>query len=111
MIRRTRRLRRTNALRDSLAQTRLHAEALIQPHFIVEGSALETQIDAMPGISRTSVDRLVERVRQDLELGLTNVLLFFPPMPYKKDAEASRPAIPPRCLSSKPSRVTEPVMM
>ncbi len=87
MIRRTRRLRRTNTLRESLAQTRLHAQALIQPHFIVEGSALETQIDAMPGISRTSVDRLVERVRQDLDLGLTSVLLFG--LPQHKDALGS----------------------
>ncbi len=87
MIRRTRRLRRSTALRDSLAETRLHAEALIQPHFIVEGHGLEAQIDAMPGISRTSVDRLVERVRKDLDLGLSNVLLFG--LPQHKDGQGS----------------------
>ena len=76
MIRRTRRLRRTNVLRDSLAETRLSPATLIQPHFIIEGTAVETHIDAMPGVSRTSIDRTVERVGADLELGLASVLLF-----------------------------------
>jgi porphobilinogen synthase len=87
MIRRTRRLRRTAVLRDSLAETRLSPSAFVQPHFVVEGSAQESPIDAMPGVSRTSVDRLVERVRRDLDLGLATVLLFG--LPKRKDERGS----------------------
>ena len=87
MIRRTRRLRRTEVLRDSLAETRLSPKALIQPHFVIEGTRQEVAIDAMPGVSRTSVDRLVERVRADLDLGLSSVLLFG--LPKHKDAVGS----------------------
>ena len=76
MIRRTRRLRRTAVLRESLAQTRLAPAALIQPHFIIEGGRIETPIVAMPGISRMGIEALVERVGRDLDLGLTSVLLF-----------------------------------
>ncbi|HUR28168.1 MAG TPA: porphobilinogen synthase, partial [Planctomycetota bacterium] len=76
MIERTRRLRRTNVLRDALAETRLAREMLIQPHFVIEGADQETRIDAMPGVSRTSIDRLVATVGADLELGLSSVLLF-----------------------------------
>ncbi|HTF87957.1 MAG TPA: porphobilinogen synthase [Planctomycetota bacterium] len=91
MIRRTRRLRRTSVLRDSLAETSLSRNALIQPHFILEGKGTETQIDAMPGISRTSIDRLVERAGEDLELGLSSVLLFG--LTDQKDARGSAATI------------------
>ena len=87
MIHRTRRLRRTNVLRDSLAETRLSPSALVQPHFIIEGKSIETHIDAMPGISRTSIDLLVERVGADLDLGIASVLLFG--LTEQKDARAT----------------------
>jgi porphobilinogen synthase len=76
MIRRTRRLRRTGALRETLAETRLHPAAFVQPHFILESPRAESAIEAMPGISRTGIEPLVARVGADLALGLTNVLLF-----------------------------------
>ena len=87
MIRRTRRLRRTEALRETLAETRLSPRTLIQPHFVIEGAGQTVAIEAMPGVSRMTVDRLVERVRADFDLGITNVLLFG--LPQKKDAVGS----------------------
>ncbi len=73
---RLRRLRRTPALRESLAETRLRPEQLVQGHFVVEGTGVDAPLDAMPGVSRQSVDRLVETVRADLDLGVRAVLLF-----------------------------------
>jgi porphobilinogen synthase len=49
---------------------------LVQPHFVVPGSAISEPIDAMPGIDHQSVDRLLETVAADLDLGIRSVLLF-----------------------------------
>lgn len=72
---RPRRLRRTAAMREMVAETRLHPARLIQPHF-VHASDDEAPIESMPGIARQSIARLVDAVGADLELGLRNVLLF-----------------------------------
>jgi porphobilinogen synthase len=76
MIERLRRLRRTPALREMLAETRLPPQRLIQPHFVTDGAGPDVPIDAMPGIARTGVRRLVEQVGADKELGIGTVLLF-----------------------------------
>ena len=83
---RPRRMRRTPALREAVAETRVDATQLIQPHFVIEGGGT-TAIDAMPGISRMGIDPLVERVGADLELGLSSVLLFG--LTDEKDARGS----------------------
>ena len=73
---RPRRLRRTAALREAVAETRLDPSQLVQPHFIVEDPGARVPIEAMPGIERTGIDPLVDRVGADLELGITTALLF-----------------------------------
>ncbi len=75
MTDRPRRLRRTAALREALAETRLHPAQLIQPHFVVEGDG-RSPVDSMPGVERMGLAPLVERVGNDLQLGLASVLLF-----------------------------------
>ena len=86
MTPRLRRLRRTAALRETVAETRLHPAQLIQPHFVIEGDG-EQPVDSMPGISRMGIKPLVDRVAKDFELGITNVLLFG--VTDHKDAKAS----------------------
>jgi len=76
MIHRPRRLRRSALLREAVAQTRLHRSRLIMPHFVREGGGADTPVEAMPGVARHSVARLVEQVGADRELGLASVLLF-----------------------------------
>jgi porphobilinogen synthase len=73
---RPRRLRASANLREAVAQTRLDRSRLIQPHFVIEGERASSAIDAMPGIVRTGLAGLVERVGTDLELGITSALLF-----------------------------------
>jgi porphobilinogen synthase len=87
MLQRPRRLRTTAALREAVAETRLHASQLIQPHFVVEGSGVTDEVPSMPGVARMSTDRLVAQVGADLALGVSNVLLFG--VTEHKDAEAS----------------------
>jgi len=73
------RLRRTRASEWS---RRLHAETvltpadLIWPLFVCEGSGEEQAIASLPGVSRWSVDRLVERAREARDLGIACIALF-----------------------------------
>jgi len=73
---RPRRLRRTAAMRDLCAETRLHPSSLIQPHFVVPDDKADHPIDALPGISHMGVEPLLKRVETDLEYGVRSVLLF-----------------------------------
>ena len=73
---RPRRLRTTAVLREAIAETHVRATQLIQPHFVIESENAVQPIDAMPGIERHGIAKLVERVGLDLELGITSVLLF-----------------------------------
>ena len=84
---RPRRLRRTALLREAVAETRVHPDQLIQPHFVVTGGHTQSPIDAMPGIDRTGIEPLVERVGADLDFGLRSMLLFG--VNDAKDARAS----------------------
>jgi porphobilinogen synthase len=87
MIVRPRRLRRTALLRESVAETRVHRSRLVVPHFVREGGGADQPVDAMPGVARLSIPRLVEQAAADRELGLGAVLLFG--VTERKDARAS----------------------
>ena len=76
LIHRPRRLRTSAAMRDLVAESRLDSRMLVQPHFVVPGTGISEPIGAMPGIDHQSVDRLVETVGRDLELGIRACLLF-----------------------------------
>ncbi len=76
LITRPRRLRTTAAIRDLVAESRLDAKMLVQPHFVVPGEGVSQPIDAMPGIAHESVDRLIETVAGDFDLGIRAVLIF-----------------------------------
>ena len=73
---RPRRLRRTPALRQLAAETSVQAHHLMMPHFVLPGVGERATIDAMPGITRMSIDVLQKRVEQDLALGINQILLF-----------------------------------
>jgi porphobilinogen synthase len=73
---RPRRLRRTRAIRELCAETTLHTSGLIQPYFVCDGSGVRDEIKGLPGIYRESVDSLVKSIGEDLELGISNVMLF-----------------------------------
>ncbi len=82
---RPRRMRATPVLREMVAETNVEARHLITPHFVVGGSGVEHEIGSMPGVNHVSVDRLVEEVGRDLELGLKSHLLFGVPENDEKD--------------------------
>jgi porphobilinogen synthase len=100
---RMRRLRRTELLREAVAETRVHAAQLVQPHFVIEDPRGEEPIAAMPGVSRFGVDKLVARVGKDLELGLASVLLFG--LYSKKDPRGSSATEPDNLVSRAVARL------
>lgn len=83
-LHRPRRLRRTDALRALVRQTRLTPECLVSPLFVCPGEGVATPIEAMPGCSRMSVDRIVDECRLLDSLGVKNCILFG--IPASKDA-------------------------
>jgi len=76
LINRPRRLRMSPVLRDLVAEARIDAGMFVQPHFVVPGDGISEPIGAMPGIDHQSIDRLVDTVGRDLDLGIRSVLLF-----------------------------------
>jgi porphobilinogen synthase len=73
---RLRRLRRTRAMRELVAETSVSAANVIMPHFVVPEEHANVPIDAMPGIAQVGVQTLLAAVEQDLKLGIRAVLLF-----------------------------------
>jgi porphobilinogen synthase len=84
---RPRRLRRSEALRSMVRETRVVAEQLVQPLFVVPGTGIEKPIESMPGIAQLSVDRVAEECRRLADVGVPAVLLFG--VPEHKDARGS----------------------
>ena len=89
---RPRRLRRTEALRGFVRETRLSTSGLVYPMFACPGTKVRTEVSSMPGIFQQSVDQVVEECRDVAGLGIPAVILFG--LPNKKDevgSEASDP--------------------
>ena len=84
---RLRRLRRTEALRRFVAETRLTVQNLVYPLFVVPGEGVRKEISSMPGVFNLSVDELVKECREVKELGLPAVILFG--IPEAKDEAGS----------------------
>ncbi len=73
------RLRRNRAnswTRRLVAENRLSVDDLIWPIFVMEGSGQTTDIAAMPGVQRVSVDRLAAHVQTAVRLGIPAIALF-----------------------------------
>ncbi len=73
------RLRRTRSTTWSRAlhrETQLTSADLIWPLFVTDGEGVEEPIASLPGVSRWSVDGVVARAREAVELGIPVVALF-----------------------------------
>ena len=84
---RSRRLRRTEALRRQVAETRLHPASFVLPRFVVPGRGVAKPIGSMPGQSQLSVDELLPVVKEAASTGVGGVMLFG--IPETKDESGS----------------------
>jgi porphobilinogen synthase len=76
LIQRPRRLRSTQAIRDLVADVSLQAKHFIMPYFVVSGREQVQPIQALPGVSRFSVDKLMPELERNLNLGIKAMMLF-----------------------------------
>ena len=80
---RPRRLRRTEALRGLVRETRLTVASMIYPMFVCPGSKVRQEVSSMPGVFQQSSDQIAEECREVAALGIPGVMLFG--LPESKD--------------------------
>ncbi len=81
---RTRRLRKNQVVRNLIRETSISLDDFIYPLFIVEGENKKEEISSMKGVYRFSIDKLLEEVRELLDLGINSIILFG--IPDEKDS-------------------------
>lgn len=91
---RPRRLRRTEALRQLVAENRLTSNDLIYPVFLLPGCGQRQSVSSMPGVERLSLDLLFAKAEQCLELNVP-VMALFPVIESDKKTEDGREATNP----------------
>ena len=72
-----------SVLRSMVRETRISADTLIYPMFVIEGTNIKEEIATMPGQYRWSIDRMDEILQELTDAGVKSVLLFG--IPKKKD--------------------------
>ena len=73
---RLRRTRSSEAVRGLVRQNTLSVEDFIWPVFVRAGEGIEEPVPSMPGVSRRSVDQIVEAAREAADLGIRAICLF-----------------------------------
>jgi porphobilinogen synthase len=91
-VHRPRRLRRTEALRGLVRETRLATNGLVYPMFACPGNKVRTEVSSMPGVFQQSPDQIVEECREVAGVGVPAVILFG--LPEKKDETGTEAASP-----------------
>ncbi len=83
LTRRLRRLRRSEAMRALVRETRLTPEMFMLPLFICSGEGVRREVSSMPGVFNLSVDEAAREVEAAQAEGIRSVILFG--LPDEKD--------------------------
>src|SRR6202158_3370973 len=86
-IDRPRRLRRNEAMRSFVRETRLSPEGFVYPLFVCPGEGVRKAIGSMPGVFNLSIDEAVKECAEVKALGIPSVILFG--LPETKDEAAT----------------------
>ncbi len=84
---RARRLRKSEAVRRLVRETRFSLDQLVMPYFVCEGRSVKEPIESMPGQFRFSIDALLSELEELTGLGVSAILLFG--IPSIKDEKAA----------------------
>ncbi|KGK91750.1 delta-aminolevulinic acid dehydratase [Desulfosporosinus sp. HMP52] len=87
LIRRPRRLRVNETIRNMVRENHLRVENLIYPMFVMPGAKKRVEISSMPGVYNYSLDEFILALKEVVELGIPSVLLFG--IPESKDTVGS----------------------
>jgi len=85
---RMRRMRGDDFSRRLMRETRLSADDLIHPLFVIEGRDRREPVPSMPGVERLTIDLLVAQARESHALGIPAVAIFPVTPPAAKSADA-----------------------
>lgn len=83
---RMRRMRRDDFSRRLMQENELTVKDLIYPVFVIEGENTSQDIPSMPGVSRLTMDLLIEEAKLVRDLGIPMMALF-PVVPIEKKSE------------------------
>ena len=86
-VTRMRRLRRSEALRGMVRETRLAPTDFVYPLFVCPGEGVRKEVGSMPGVFNLSVDQAIKEAAEAKSLGVPAVILFG--LPEKKDEVAT----------------------
>lgn len=90
MLRRPRRNRKSQAIRNMVEETRLSVKDFIFPMFLIEGINQKVEVASMPGIYRYSLDQMLKEIEICMDLGIM-AFDIFPAYPEnKKDRFATQ---------------------
>jgi porphobilinogen synthase len=84
---RPRRLRRNEAMRSFVRETRLTPEGFVYPLFVCPGKGVRKEVRSMPGVFNLSIDEAVKECAEVKALGIPSVILFG--LPETKDEIAT----------------------
>ena len=76
LTRRMRRLRRSEALRAMVRETRLSPDVFMLPLFVCDGEGVRREVPSMPGVFNLSVDEAVRDAEAAKTDGVRSLLLF-----------------------------------
>ncbi|MEK2689044.1 porphobilinogen synthase [Bdellovibrio sp. GT3] len=97
LTQRPRRNRRTEAVRQMVAETDLRPSQLVLPLFLVDGTQQKQEIASMPGIFRMSPDLILDEVAKAVSLGVKSFDLF-PALPESKKDQIGTESLNPNGL-------------
>tara|TARA_S200000501_G_scaffold10380_1_gene9380 strand:- start:3681 stop:4655 length:975 start_codon:yes stop_codon:yes gene_type:complete len=100
MIKRGRKLRKSQNIRDLVQENTLTVNDLIQPLFIIEGKNKSEKIPSMPGIERKSLDLQLNYINLLINKGIKSIILF-PSIDEKKKNSKATEALNPNGLIPK----------
>ena len=86
---RLRRNRMKEFSRRLVAENNLSTDDLILPLFVCEGNNVEDPIKSMPGVSRYSIDKLLNKVEEAVRFSIPAIAIFPQIEPSLKNAEGS----------------------
>lgn len=86
-MKRFRRLRSSEAIRNLVRETKVSKSELIYPIFIEEGENIKKPVESMPGIFRYSIDRADELLEEITDSSISGLLIFG--IPKHKDELAT----------------------
>src|SRR6186713_2040269 len=76
LTRRPRRNRKSEAIRAMVQETKVTADDLIFPLFLLDGDSKKVEVASMPGIFRLSVDLMLKEIEECMKLGIRAFDIF-----------------------------------